>query len=64
MNRWSVRKVNGQWRVYCEDSWYDTFESLDAAHTFATQSAIADELFMAGGLSYLKMLKQERTLSQ
>ena len=64
MNRWSVRKRNGQWRVYSGDSWHDTFETIWDATTYATQSAVADILYAPGGLSCLKLLKQERTLSQ
>lgn len=56
MKRWSVRKVNGQWRVYDRGAWWDTFDTLEEAHTYATQNAVADELYESGGLTRLSRM--------
>ena len=52
-HRWSVRKQNGRWRVYDRNVWSDTFDSLEEAHTWATQCAVADKLYTEGGLRQL-----------
>lgn len=57
MNRWTIRKRNGRWRVYQDEWWWDTFDTLEDAHTYATQSAVADTLFNPGGLLKLANLK-------
>lgn len=53
MNRWSVRHIDGRWRVYDGDVWWDTFATLPEAHTAATQNAITDTLWAPGGLTLL-----------
>lgn len=57
MKRWSVRKVNGTWRVFDRGIWHDSFDSLPAAHTYATQCAVADEIYEPGGLTRLSILR-------
>jgi len=57
-NRWSIRKVDRKWRVYDHNSWQDVFDTLPEAHTYATQLAVADDLFSPGGLTYLSSLKK------
>jgi hypothetical protein len=56
VNRWKVNKRAGQWRVYDRGIWHDTFDTLQAAHTYATQCAVADELYEPGGLTWLKQI--------
>ena len=53
---WQVCKREGQWRVYDRGSWLDSFPTLKEAHTYATQSAVANILFEDGGLTTLKEL--------
>lgn len=55
-SRWSVRKKGGQWRVYDRQWWHDTFDTLEEAHTYATQCAVADILYEPGGLTLLAKL--------
>lgn len=57
MNRWRVQKIGGSWRVLDYGTWHDTFDTLPEAHTYATQLAVADELFNPGGLTFLNSLK-------
>ena len=52
MTRWSIRKVNGRWRVYDRGVWHETHATLPEAHTAATQYAVMDELC----LTWLKAL--------
>lgn len=54
--RWSVRKREGRWRVIDRDTWHDTADTLEEAHTYATQLAAADVLFDNGGLTRLDLL--------
>lgn len=56
MTRWSVVKRDGRWRVLDRGQWSCTFDSLEEAHTWATQCAVADRLYAPGGLSLLAML--------
>jgi len=56
--RWSIRKINGRWRVFDRGIWSDTYDSLEEAHTYATQNAVADILYQPGGLSILAELKE------
>lgn len=53
MTRWSVKKRDGKWRVCDHGAWFDTFNTLPEAHTYATQCALADEIFAPGGLTRL-----------
>ena len=58
MNRWSVRKEeDGRWCVMDRDCRYDVLDTLEEAHTYATQLAVADVLFEPGGLTCLKLLQ-------
>jgi hypothetical protein len=54
--RWSVRKKGDQWRVYDRQWWHDTFDTLEEAHTYAMQCAVADVLYEPGGLTRLAEL--------
>jgi hypothetical protein len=56
--RWSVRKRDGQWRVYDRGFWHDSFDTLVDAHTYATQCAVADVLYEPGGLTWLRKLER------
>lgn len=56
MSRWSVCKRNGQWRVYQDECWSDTFDTLEEAGTWAHQNAVADGLYSPGGLACLQLL--------
>lgn len=56
--RWSVVKRDGRWRVLDRGVWSDTFDSLEEAHTWATQNAVADVLYRPGGLSWLAWFKE------
>lgn len=56
--RWSIRKRDGQWRVYDRGVWADVYNTLDDAHTYATQCAVADVLYQPGGLTLLEELKE------
>lgn len=58
--RWTVHKRDGKWRVSDRGVWHDTFESLWDACTYATQCAVADELYAPGGLTCLKSLQSQR----
>lgn len=55
-HKWSVCKRDGQWRVLARGVWYDTFDTLPEAHTYATQCAYADSLYEPGGLTCLTAL--------
>lgn len=58
MKRWSVRKEeDGRWCVLDRDCRYDIYDTLEEAHTYATQLAVADVLFEPGGLTCLKRLQ-------
>ena len=60
VNRWSVKKLaDGRWGVFKSGSWWDVFPTLNEAHTYATQSAVAEDLYEPGGLTYLKFLKEK-----
>jgi hypothetical protein len=60
MKRWAIDKKNGRWRVLDRGIWHDSFDTLKDAHTYATQCAVADELYSPGGLTCLfNMLKKE-----
>lgn len=61
MNSWRVCKRDGKWRVYKGWSWAETFDTLEEAHTSATQNAVADTLYAPGGLTLLKKIKSYRT---
>lgn len=54
--RWSVRKRNGQWRIYDHGTWADVYDTLPEAHTAATQNAVTDVLWAPGGLTMLREL--------
>lgn len=56
MTRWTVCKRDNEWRVYDRGIWSDTFLTLPEAHTYATQNAVADILFMDGALTLLRSL--------
>lgn len=56
IKRWSVCKREGKWRIIDRDTWHDTCDTLAEAHTYATQLAVADRLFSAGGLTCLRVL--------
>jgi hypothetical protein len=58
VNRWSVVKREGQWRVLDRGAWHETHDTLAQAHTAATQYAVIDECFKAGGLTRLKDLER------
>ena len=60
MKRWTIRKRLGRWRVFDRHIWHDTFDTLEAAHTYATQNAVADELYQPGGLTCLRTLIQQK----
>lgn len=55
--RWTVAKRDGRWRVLDRGVWHDTFDTLEQAHTYATQCAVADVLFETGGLDLLANMK-------
>lgn len=58
MRRWSVAKLdNNKWGVFDHGTWFDTFNTLHEAHTYATQLAVADCLFAPGGLNTLRSLQ-------
>ena len=57
MNKWKIRYRDGVWRIYEGDSWHDSCPTLEEAHTYATQLAVADSLFSDGGLTLLKELQ-------
>lgn len=58
--RWSVAKRDGRWCVYDRGCLWDRFTDLEDAHTWATQCAVADELFTPGGLTRLSgLLRRE-----
>jgi hypothetical protein len=51
--RWKVRKRDGLWHVYCDIARWDTYATLNEAHTAATQYAVMGELCKPGGLTKL-----------
>lgn len=55
--RWTIKKRDGQWRVYDRGVWVETFNTLQEAHTEATRNAVADILYQPGGLTLLAELK-------
>jgi hypothetical protein len=55
--RWTVRKHNGAWGVYDWGVLSDKFDTLDEAHTWATQNAVADELYAPGGLTRIALIR-------
>lgn len=57
MSAWTIAKRNGKWRVYDRGIWWDEFDTLEEAHTHATQNAVTDVLWQPGGLSLLALLK-------
>lgn len=61
MMRWTVCKRDGRWRVLDRGVWWDTFDTLEEAHSYATENAAADILFKPGGLSLLALLKWAAT---
>lgn len=44
--------------MYHCQTWADTFDSLPEAHTWATQCAVADEIYEPGGLTRITMMCQ------
>lgn len=54
--RWSIRYRDQRWRVYDRNVCWDTFDTLPEAHTWATQTAVADVLYAPGGLTILSYL--------
>jgi hypothetical protein len=58
VNRWSVVKREGRWRVLDRGAWHETHDTLAQAHTAATQYAVIDECFAPGGLTRLKDLER------
>jgi hypothetical protein len=58
MNRWKVVKRYNRWRVLDGGAWHETHDTLAQAHTAATQYAVIDECFKAGGLTRLKDLER------
>lgn len=55
--RWTVRKRHGRWAVYDNGICWDRFDTLQTAHTWATQNAVSDTLYAPGGLTLLKYLQ-------
>ena len=55
--RWSVRRWKAGWGVFDRDICFDSFPTLEEAHTYATQCAVADVLFASGGLMMLADMK-------
>lgn len=55
--RWTVRKVDGRWRIYDRGTWAETYDTLPEAHTFATCNAVADILYQPGSLTLLAHMK-------
>lgn len=49
-----VCKREGVWRVYDRGIWADSFDTLEDAHTFATQCAVVNAIFEPGALIALK----------
>jgi hypothetical protein len=60
-NKWRVIHRDGVWRIYDNDVWHDSCDTLIEAHTYATQLAVADTLFEPGGLTLLKVLQRRIT---
>lgn len=58
MSDYSVCKRDGRWRVYQDDTWTDTFDTLDEAHDWASQCAVADVLYEPGGLTRMTLMCQ------
>lgn len=54
-------KREGRWRLFDPTGvWVDVFDSLDQAHTWATQCAVCDAVFEPGGLDRVsRMLNAE-----
>lgn len=59
-NNWKVTYRDGLWRIYNGAIWHDSCPSLEEAHTYATQLAVADTLFEPGGLTLLKELNDRQ----
>lgn len=58
--RWRVCKRNQVWRIYdSRGYWHDSSDTLEDAHTYATQLAVADVLFEPGGLTRLRQLSRD-----
>jgi hypothetical protein len=57
--RWTVKKKNHYWVVFDRGVAWDCYDNLAAAHTLATQNAVADVLYAEGGLTCLLELKKE-----
>lgn len=55
--RWSVKRWHDRWGVFDRGVCHDSFPTLQEAHTFATQCAVADVLFETGGLELLANMK-------
>lgn len=58
--RWSVRRVGDSWGVFDRGVWADVFPTLVEAHTWATQCAVAAEVYQPGGLTRCKELVDAR----
>lgn len=56
MKRWKVCKRAGEWRVYDRGVWWDTYPSLQDAHSWALRCAVTDELWAADGITRLREL--------
>lgn len=56
MRKWTVCKREGRWRVYDNNTWSDTFDTLPQAHSWAMACAISDWLYEPGGLTRIKEL--------
>jgi hypothetical protein len=49
VKRWSIRKRNGEWRIYQGDSWHDTEPDFLTAFDSAERYAHCDWIFNYGG---------------
>lgn len=57
--RYFICKREGRWRIFDRTCvWVDVFDSLDEAHTWATQSAFCDDISEPGCLDRLKRMLQ------
>ena len=63
MNRWKVIKRNNRWRVYDNNQWHETHDTLVEAHTAATQLAVTAMCFQPGALTILKYLRAGEALA-
>lgn len=63
-NRWRVRKEDDRWFIYDRHICHDSCDTLQDAHTYATQMAVADVLFNPGGLTILKTYKERNKIQQ